>query len=94
MSALTKEQAKKEADELLEYFMNKLQEASDKSDAHVAQFLDAATFTLGSCIAIATGHPAGIGPAMGNAIDTLTDGIQAGMVAVGMNGTFIKIKRD
>lgn len=94
MSTLTKEQAKKEADELLDYFMNKLEQASEKGEEHIAQMLDAATFTLGSCIAIAVGHSAGIGPAMSQAIETLTDGIQAGMVAVGMDGTFIKIKRD
>ncbi|MDT3426103.1 hypothetical protein J2Z22_001623 [Paenibacillus forsythiae] len=94
MSALTEEQAKKEANEILDFLVDKLESASDQSKEHIAHFLQSASFALGSCVAIAAIDSSGVGPLLGNTIEALTDGVQAGLQAKGMNGTFIKIVKN
>ncbi|WP_223110685.1 hypothetical protein [Paenibacillus sinensis] len=74
--------------------MDKLRNAAEQGEEHVFHFLQASSFALGSCVALAVNHPSGIGPIMGKTIETLTDGIQSGLQAKGMNGTFIKIVKD
>ncbi|AKG36126.1 hypothetical protein [Paenibacillus durus] len=94
MTALTEEQAKKEANEILDFLIDKLENASDQSKEHMLHFLQSASYALGSCIALAASNSSGIGPLMGKTIETLTDGVHAGLQAKGMNGTFIKIVKD
>lgn len=94
MSTFTEEKARKEANEIVDFLMDKLRNAAEQGEEHVFHFLQASSFALGSCIALAVERPSGIGPILGKSIETLTDGVQSGMKVAGMNATFIKIKRD
>lgn len=61
-------------------------------DQH-GHFYTSVAFTLGSLIGFDF-KPEGYGPMIATMIESLTDGLQAGVQGKGVNGTFIKIVRD
>lgn len=93
MTETTKEELIKRSEEVIDFLTEKSKEAQAAGIEQTGNFYTTVAFTLGTLIAWDL-KPSGYGPMLGAMLESLTDGMQAGAEAKGVNGTFIKIVRD
>ncbi|AJS59879.1 hypothetical protein [Paenibacillus sp. IHBB 10380] len=76
--------------ELFKMFQEKFKEASNAGEDQLDHFFTSLSFFLGSHIPVALDERS-YGHMITHLVDALTDGVQAGMQAVGAKGAFTKI---
>ncbi|MBO2942781.1 hypothetical protein JJQ72_02120 [Paenibacillus sp. F411] len=93
MSQMTEEEVTQRSKVIVDFLTDLNAQATEAGIDQSAHFYTTVAYTLGSLIGLDF-KPVGYGPMFATILESLTDGLQVGAQAKGVEATFIKIVRD